>query len=59
MEPYAPELAPRTFRNEEDPSWDLLSQAEKSESSVNAVYVCRLHSPPYFSDRLPVEVVLE
>ena len=59
MEPYAPDLDPKTYRNEDDPSWDLLSQAEKGESSVNVVYVCGLHSPPFFSDRLPVEVALE
>lgn len=59
MEPHVPELDPRTYRSEEDPSWDLFSQAEKSESSVNTVYVCRLHSPLFFSGRLPVEVVLE
>jgi len=59
MEPYAPDLDPRTYRNEEDPSWDLLSQAEKTESSVDTVYVCRAHNPPYFSNRLAVEVALE
>lgn len=59
MEPYVPELDPRTYRSEDDPSWDPSGQAEKSESSTDTLYVCRAHSPPYFSCRLPMEVVLE
>ena len=59
MEPYTPDLDPKTYGNEDDPSWDLLGHADKGKSLADAVYVCRMHSPPYFSDRLPVEVVLE
>ena len=59
MEPYAPDLDPKTYRNEDDPSWDPLAYAERSESSTAVVYVCRLHSPPFFSEKQPVEVQLE
>ena len=59
MEPYVPDLDPKTYRNEDDPSWDLLAYAERDEPLTGIVYVCRMHSPPYFSSKLPVEVQLE
>mgnify|MGYP001069777026 FL=1 len=59
MEPYAPDLSPHVYRNEQDPGWDPLGLAEKGEASAETVYVCVRHDPPYYSSRLPVEVWLE
>jgi len=59
MEPYVPDLDPKTYRNEDDPSWDPLDHAEKGEPLTIVAFVCRLHSPPFFSNRQPVEVQLE
>ena len=59
MEPYVPDLNPTTYRNEDDPAWDPLANAERDEPLTVMVYVCRMHSPPFFSNKIPVEVQLE
>lgn len=59
MEPYAPDLSPRTYRNENCVEWDPFKAAERDERSTATVYVCRRHDPPFYSNRLPVEVLLK
>jgi hypothetical protein len=59
MEPYAPDLDPRIYRDEDSQTLDPLGFAVKREESTAAVYVCRKHNPPFFSSRLPFEVLLE
>jgi len=59
MEPYAPDLSPRSYRDEDSQMWDPLGFAAKHEASTLTVYVCRQHNPLFFSSRLPVEVLLE
>ncbi len=59
MEPYTPDLSPRAYRNEDDPLWDPAGAAAKDEASTGTFYVCMNHSPPYYSRRMPVEVLLE
>jgi hypothetical protein len=54
-----PDLSPKTYRNEDDPAWDPLAQTDRDESLTVVVYVCHLHSPPFFSNKTPVEVQLE
>lgn len=59
MEPYAADLSPRTYRNEDDPDWDPLGAAEKGEASMQTLYVCLNHDPSYHSKQPPTEVRLE
>lgn len=55
---YTPDLNPRTYRDEDNPSWNPLGLAAKCDASVKTLYVCRNHSPPYYSSLKPVEVLL-
>jgi hypothetical protein len=59
MEPYMPDLNPRIYRDEDNRTLDPLGFAAKHEESTATVHVCRRHIPPFFSSRLPVEVLLE
>jgi len=56
---YTQDLSPATYRKEDDPEWDPLGQASKSEASTETFYVCYNHEPHYYSDQKPVEVLLE
>ncbi len=57
MTPYTPDLTPRTYRAEGD--YDPLGETPKSEVSVETLYVCLNHDPPYYSTRKPMEVMLK
>jgi len=57
MAPYTPNLTPRTYRAEED--YDPLNLASKSEATVETLFVCLNHDPPYYSPRKPMEVMLK
>ena len=60
MAPYKPDLNPRTYGNEDNPDWDILHLAAGSEvSSLEVLYVCYGHAPPYYSRLRPVEVTLK
>ena len=59
MTPYKPDLSPRTYRNEDDIEWDPLGYTSRSEVSTETFYVCYNHTPAYYSNRRPVEVLLE
>jgi hypothetical protein len=59
MEPYASDLNPRIYRDKDSQMLDSLGFAAKHEASTATVHVGRQHSPPFFSSRLPVEVLLE
>ncbi len=59
MNPYTPDLNPRSYRREDDPGWDLLGVATKSEATVETLYVCNNHTPPHYSSQKPVEVLLK
>jgi len=58
MMPYTPDPSPRTYCNEDDPEWDPICHASKSEASVETLYVCYDHRPPNYSKRKPIEVLL-
>ena len=47
MTPFTPDLTPSTYGLEED-----------FEKTINVLYVCNNHSPPYYSTQKPVEVLL-
>lgn len=57
MTPYTTDLTPSIYRAEE--SFAVKGQAvEKAEASIETLYVCNNHSPPYYSSQKPVEVKL-
>jgi len=57
MTPYAPNLTPKTYRAEGD--YDPLGEASKSEVTVETLFVCLNHDPPFYSTRKPMEVMLK
>ena len=57
MTPYIPDLTPSLYRAEGD--YDSLGEAPKSEVTVETLFVCLNHNPPYYSTRKPMEVILE
>jgi hypothetical protein len=58
MTPFAPDLTSATYRNEE--AGDVKGgSAEPSEQSLEILYVCSNHSPPFYSKQKPVEVRLK
>jgi hypothetical protein len=57
MTPFTPDLTPGTYRVEK--SLALKGQAaETPEWTIETLYVCNNHSPPYYSSQKPVEVKL-
>ena len=58
MTPFIPDLTPATYRNE-DAHNVKGGTAESSEQSIEILYVCNNHSPPYYSKQKPVEVHLK
>lgn len=57
MKPFTPDLTPSTYRFEE--SQALKGQAvESPEWTMETLYVCNNHTPPYYSKQKPVEVCL-
>lgn len=57
MKPFSPDLTPSTYGAEED--FALKGQAAESPRwTVETIYVCCDHSPPYYSSQKPVEVKL-
>jgi hypothetical protein len=57
MTPFYPDLNPGTYGAAEGAA--LKGQAVESPGwTVETVYVCHNHSPPYYSDQKPVEVKL-
>lgn len=56
MTPYTPDLSPGTYRAEDD--YDPLGVATKSEATIETLFVCKNHEPPYYSSQMPVEVQL-
>ena len=47
MKSFRPDMDPRAYGVVEEQEW-----------TVETVYVCRNHDPPYYSKKKPVEVVL-
>jgi len=57
MTAFTPDLTPSTYRNEK--AHDVKGgSAEPSEWTMETLYVCNNHSPPYYSKQKPVEVRL-
>jgi len=56
MTPYTPDLTPKPYRAEEE--LDSLGEAPKSEATVETLFACPNHDPPYYSTRKPMEVML-
>jgi len=57
MTPYTPDLDPATYRNVE--AYDVKGgSAVSPDATLETVYVCRKHVPPYYSLQKPVEVRL-
>jgi len=57
MIPFVPDLNPSTYRNEK--VHEVKGQgAELSEWTVETLYYCPNHTPPYYSKQKPVEVAL-
>ena len=57
MTPFTPDLTPSTYRVEE--SLAIKGQAvESPEWTMETLYVCYNHTPPYYSKQKPVEVKL-
>jgi ssDNA-binding Zn-finger/Zn-ribbon topoisomerase 1 len=57
MTPFNPDLTPSTYRGEE--SYAVKGQAVLfHEWTVETLYVCHNHTPPYYSCQKPVEVKL-
>ncbi|MCW4016814.1 MAG: hypothetical protein NWF06_10625 [Candidatus Bathyarchaeota archaeon] len=55
MTPFYADLNAKTYGSQQSAA--LKGQAvESSEWSVETVYVCNNHSPPYYSSQKPVEV---
>ena len=48
MTPYTPDLDPKTY-----------NITGEKEGTVETLYVCFNHTPPYYSSQKPVEVLLE
>jgi len=57
MTPYMPDLSPRTYREEKN--IDPLGLADQNEATAATLYVCLNHTPPEYSDQMPVEVLLK
>lgn len=57
MTPFTPDLTPSTYRAEEAQA--LKGEAvESPEWTIETLYVCNNHAPPYYSKQKPVEVKL-
>mgnify|MGYP000097144140 CR=1 FL=1 len=60
MTPYRPDLDPKTYGSEDHPDWDVLGLASGGEvPSIEIIFVCLEHAPPYYSRLKPVEVTLK
>jgi len=58
MTPYAPDLTPSTYRNEV--AQDVKGGgAEPPQWTIETLYLCYNHTPPYYSKQKPIEVRLK
>lgn len=58
MTPFTPGMDPKTYRIEADTDIKAEKHARPPDWTLATRYVCTNHTPPYYSDRLPVEVEL-
>jgi len=57
MTPFTPDLTPNTYGGKE--SYAVKGQAvTSSDWTLETLYVCHNHTPPYYSCQKPVEVKL-
>ena len=58
MTPFTPDMDPKTYRIEAGTDIKAEGHARPPEWTLATRYVCNNHTPPYYSDQLPVEVQL-
>ena len=58
MTPFTPDMDPKAYRIEAGTDIKAEGHARSPDWTLATRYLCNNHTPPYYSDRLPVEVTL-